>query len=61
MSEPAAGGIVLRDFPGIVNNLDPRDLPPGTAEQQVNLLSRIQGQMIVRRGLREVTFDSTVG
>lgn len=57
MSEQARDGVRATDFPGLVNNADARDLPPGTAELQVNLLSRIMGELTVRRGVREVTFE----
>jgi hypothetical protein len=61
MSEAASSGITLADFPGLCNSIDPRDLPIGAAEVQTNLLVRLKGQMDVRRGLREVQFESTVG
>jgi hypothetical protein len=57
MSEPSKDGLVMREFPGLVNNMDPRDLPPGVADVQKNLLSRIRGQLTVRRGLRDVKFE----
>lgn len=57
MASQADGGIVIRDFPGLLNNQDPRDLPPGAAERQTNINSRVGGELNVRRGLREVKFD----
>jgi hypothetical protein len=47
----------MRDFLGQVSNMDPHDLPPGAAQQQVNVTCVKQGQMKVRGGLREVTFE----
>lgn len=47
----------MQDFGGLINNHDPRDLPPGAAQVQTNINSRTGGELEVRRGLREVTFD----
>lgn len=47
----------LTDFPGLVTNVDPRDLPAGAAEEQINLCSMVQGEMRVRLGIREVIFE----
>ena len=38
-------------------NVDPRDIPPGAAEVQVNCCSLVLGELTVRRGLQEVTFE----
>jgi hypothetical protein len=57
MSQPAKGEVLLSDFPGLTDTIDRRDGPPGAAAVQTNLLSRLSGQMDVRRGLREVTFE----
>jgi hypothetical protein len=59
MSEEAKGGVVMRDFGGLVTNLDPRDLPPGVSDVQVNVNSRVGGELNVRRGLQEVKFDGS--
>lgn len=45
------------DFPGLITDIDPRDLPAGAAEEQVNLACIRLGEMQVRGGLREVSFD----
>lgn len=58
MSLPAKESVLITDFPGLVNNADKRDLPPGVAEEQVNAQSRVRGELTVRRGLREVTFEN---
>ena len=55
---PAKPATTISDFPGMTN--DPRssiNQVPGTAAEQVNACSLIQGELSVRRGLREVTFE----
>lgn len=51
---------VMSDFPGLINNIDGRDLPPGAAQVQVNLQSRMQGNLQSRRGLVTLAFEQTV-
>lgn len=48
----------IPDFPGLITNVDPRDTPPGAAEVQVNICCIRQSVLIVRGGLRQVTFES---
>ena len=57
MPSPSRPAVVLADFPGIATNADPRDIPEGTAEEQVNLCSFVPGEMRTRLGLRPVVFD----
>lgn len=45
------------DFPGIMTNVDPRDIPAGAAEIQFNLSSIFMGELTARQGLREVVFE----
>lgn len=45
------------DFPGIMTNVDPRDIPAGAAEIQFNLSSTFMGELTSRQGLREVVFE----
>lgn len=40
----------------MVSNVDPRDLPAGAAEIQVNLSCIVAGELRCRLGLREVVF-----
>lgn len=49
---------MIADFPGIMGNSDPRDLPEGAADDQVNACSIVFGELTIRRGIREVTFDN---
>ena len=48
---------VMRDFPGLVLNADPREVPPGAGQEQVNAVSEQGGRLESRRGVRVVTFD----
>ncbi len=57
MPEPARPVVVMMDFPGMFTNIDPRDLPDGGAEEQVNATSVRLGELSVRLGIREVTFQ----
>ena len=57
MSEPAKTNVDLLDFPGLMD-VDPRDLEPGAAEVQVNMCSLVQGEMSVRQGYRQVSFEN---
>jgi hypothetical protein len=47
------------DFPGIMTNVDPRDIPAGAAEIQFNLSSIFIGELTSRLGIREVVFEDT--
>lgn len=51
--------VVLSDFPGMIDNEDPQDIPAGAASTQINLDSRVIGRLQVRRGFRRLNFDST--
>lgn len=47
----------MRDFPGLVLNADPREVPSGAGQIQTNVTSEQIGLLQSRRGLRVVTFD----
>jgi hypothetical protein len=49
--------VSMRDFPGLVLNADPREVPAGAAQEQVNVVSVQIGHLASRKGLRVVTFD----
>ena len=57
MREPPRPRIVISDFPGLTSNFDPRDLPPGAAQEQINATSETVGELRVRLGMRPVTFE----
>lgn len=58
MPAPAKPVTTIFDFPGLSDV--PRssvNQPPGTAEEQMNTCSVIEGELLVRRGIREVAFE----
>lgn len=60
-SEPrgyAKAKIQIEDFPGLMDNIDPFDTPPGAAEIQVNCCSILLGELRVRSGYRELKFEA---
>lgn len=57
MPKPATPVVVATDFPGMMVNTDPRDIPSGAAEEQINLTCVKTGEMRVRGGVREVFFE----
>jgi len=57
MGKPAKSGAQVRDWPGMLPDADPRDIPPGAAEEQVNVQSATPGELSVRPGYRVVTFE----
>lgn len=59
MARTPENRIDVSDFPGEINNVDKSDLPPGAAQVQINLTSRVVGELAVRRGFRFCSFDST--
>lgn len=58
MARQPESRIQVEDFPGEVNNADPADIPRGSARIQMNLTSRIMGELNARRGFRIAAFDS---
>jgi hypothetical protein len=57
MGEPAKTTMEIRDFRGMASNYDPNDIAPGTSQLQINVNGLQRGQLEVRRGMREVTFE----
>ncbi len=57
MSQEAEDGVSVDSFPGLILSADPNDIPGGAAREQVNAQSNIQGQLTVRLGYLEVSFD----
>lgn len=51
------GEVICKDFPGLIDNVDPRDLPPGAADVQINCCCIVLGELQVRLGYREIAFD----
>lgn len=46
-----------RDFPGLITNSDPHDLPQGAGVDQVNITCIRPAVLTVRPGFRVVTFE----
>lgn len=57
MADEAQRASVADDFPGLITNADSSDIPPGAAEVQVNIACIRFGEMQVRLGLRQITFE----
>lgn len=51
------GEVIARDFPGLIDNIDQRDIPPGAADEQVNCCCIILGELSIRLGYKAVLFD----
>ena len=49
--------VEANDFPGVFLLQDPVDLPPGAAQDQLNLKSDSQGAATVRGGCLPVSFE----
>lgn len=49
----------LENFQGYITAIDPNDIPPGAAQEQVNLQCGRRGQLDVRQGLEEVAFETS--
>lgn len=58
MAEPVKDAVEIKDFVGVINNADRMDIPPGAADEQVNLCSFKIGEAVSRRGWKEVTFET---
>lgn len=58
MGEPARTAVEMKTFKGMMTAYDSSDLEAGVSELQVNVNGLRAGQLEVRRGLREVTFES---
>lgn len=50
--------VPLQSFAGMASNLDPRELRPGVAQVQINVAVLRPGELVLRRGLRDLEFDA---
>ncbi len=58
--EKALPVTTIADFPGLTDV--PRsgvNLPPGAGVEQLNACSIIEGELLVRRGIKEVKFEDS--
>lgn len=51
--------VSIRDFPGLVTNMDPDDIKMGAAQVQVNVTSSRPAALEVRPGFRVVSFEDS--
>jgi hypothetical protein len=57
MQEKVRAQVKILDFAGLVTRPDPNDIQPGQARIQVNASCITPGELRVRPGVREVTFE----
>ncbi len=50
--------LTLSEFPGLMNNDDPRDIPSGAGQVQVNFAAQGDGLLATRRGFRIAASDA---
>lgn len=58
MPEPPENRIEIKQFPGLIQQSDTMDLPPGAAQEQMNLQSATPGELNCRKGYKSVTFEA---
>ncbi len=54
---PARKSVQIRDFSGLVTKIDPDDVDPGAAVEQTNARSHHPGELRVRAGVRQLSFE----
>ena len=59
MAKPPDTEVVINDFPGMVEDADPNDIPPGAAVLQLNCMSLIPGKLTIRSGYLPLAFEAT--
>lgn len=57
MADRPRSSVEIRDFPGLIANGDPNELPPGTGVVQVNVASISPGELATRLGYKVVVFE----
>lgn len=58
MAEPARPTNAAIEFSGLMTNIDQHDITDGVAQVQVNATCVAMGELRVRLGIREVTFEA---
>jgi len=58
MAKPPRSSVEIDDFPGLMDNADPKDIPAGAAVSQINATAHRAGELVVRGGYRYVTFEN---
>lgn len=58
MADEPKTKVEFKQFSGMTSNVNPHLVEPGAMIEQVNCRSQRIGELVVRKGLREVTFDN---
>jgi len=58
MADRPRQSVEIRDYPGLIANSDPEDIPRGAAQMQVNVISLVTGELSTRGGYRTVSFEA---
>ena len=58
MAEKAQSEQEQMKFAGMVSSVDPHDIPPGQAVLQINGMSVRPGELTIRGGLKELSFET---
>jgi hypothetical protein len=57
-SERQIPPVSINNFPGLMTNKNPHQIPPGGALEQVNATQRTDSQLDVRPGTRPISFEN---
>ena len=58
MGQKPSSEVDMSDFSGMVSSIDIRRLPAGKSPLMINVMVIRIGELVVRRGLRELAFDN---
>lgn len=58
MAEDAQTAVVMGDFPGLVLDTEPHDIPEGASDDQVNATCEDAGALRSRRGFLVCSFEA---
>jgi len=59
MTRPKADNTIeIATFRGLMTAIDLHDAPEGGAEEQVNITNVVVGELIVRYGMQQVSFEN---
>lgn len=59
MGQPAEAIVEIRVFTGMNSLVDSHDVKPGQSAKQINVAAVKPGELNLRRGLRELTYDAS--
>lgn len=58
MGQKAETEVAIERFQGMASNIDPRELNPGVSQIQINVAVLKIGELVLRRGFKELQFDA---